>query len=334
MLAIVAHHYVVNSGVLDCIDAQSRLCFKDFFLLLFGWGGKTGINCFVLITGYFMCTSNITKEKFFRLLGEVYFYNIIIYAVFFLSGYESFQTIEFIKVFYPFYKITDGFTACFLLFYLLIPFLNKFIHALTQKEHLSLLAWCAGVYVLLPSFAKANVVFNYITWFVILYMIASYIRLYPKKWFEHPMIVGFLTAGTLLLSWLSIIILAIIFKRLGKSVGDAYFFVSDTNKILAVTTAVSLFLFFRNLKMGYSKVINTVAASTFGVLTIHTNSNTMRLWLWQDVCNNVGAYKAGHVVIHAIVCVLAIYTVCTVIDMVRITFIEKPLRNALCFLRK
>lgn len=96
MLMIIAHHYVVNSGLLDCINEQSSLQLKDCFLLLFGWGGKTGINCFVLITGYFMCTSNITKKKFIKLLGEVLFYNVAIWGVFLFSGYESFS----VKVFF------------------------------------------------------------------------------------------------------------------------------------------------------------------------------------------------------------------------------------------
>ena len=48
MITIVAHHYVVNSGLLDCIEKQAPLEFKDYFLILFGMGGKTGINllCF------------------------------------------------------------------------------------------------------------------------------------------------------------------------------------------------------------------------------------------------------------------------------------------------
>ena len=82
---------------------------------------------------------------------------------------------------FPFFTVADNFTACFLLFYLLIPFLNKLIHSLTEKEHFWLMTWCIGVYVVLPSFAKAHVVFNYVTWFSILYVIASYIRLYKKK---------------------------------------------------------------------------------------------------------------------------------------------------------
>ena len=274
MLMIVAHHYVVNSGLMNCIDAQSTLRFQDYFLLLFGWGGKTGINCFVLITGYFMCTSHITKKKLFKLLGEVYFYAVALWGIFFTAGYEAFSIKGFLKMLFPFYDVADNFTACFLLFYLLIPFLNKLIHALSEKEHLQLLLWCLGVYVLLPSFVKA-----------------------------------------------------MLSRMVGKGVGICYFFVADSNKVLALVTSVGAFLFFKNLKIGYSKAINTIAASTFGVLQIHANSDTMRRWLWVDVCNNVGAYQGGNVIIHAIVSVVAIYTVCTIIDMVRIRLIEQPLNG-------
>lgn len=325
MLMIVAHHYVVNSGLLDCIDTQVSLHFQDYFLLLFGWGGKTGINCFVLITGYFMCTSAITKKKFFKLLGERYFYTVVIWCLFFFTGYEAFSVKGFLKMVFPFFTVADNFTSCFLLFYLLIPFLNKLIHALTEKEHFLLMAWCIGIYVFLPSFAKANVVFNYVTWFSILYVIASYIRLYPKEWFNSAKITGLLAGASLLLSWASVIVLAMVSRIIGKGIGICYFFVADSNKVLALVTGVGAFLFFKNLKIGYSKGVNTVAASTFGVLLIHANSDTMRLWLWKDVCNNIDVYQGGDVIIQAIVSVVVIYSVCTVIDMIRIRLIEKPL---------
>lgn len=103
----------------------------------------------------------------------------------------------------------------------------------------------------------------------------------------------------------------------------SYFFVHDSNKPLAVATAVCAFLFFKNLKMGYSKVINTIAASAFGVLLIHANSDTMRQWLWRDTLNNAGHY-AGNIYLHAVVSVLAVYAICTLIDFVRIQLLEKP----------
>lgn len=63
MLLIVAHHYVVNSGLIQLMQ-NSETTNNSIFLYLFGMWGKTGINCFMLITGYFMCKLNITIRKF------------------------------------------------------------------------------------------------------------------------------------------------------------------------------------------------------------------------------------------------------------------------------
>ena len=107
----------------------------------------------------------------------------------------------------------------------------------------------------------------------------------------------------------------------------AYFFVADSNKFLAVLTALSWFLFFQNLKLKYSRLINTAAASTFGVLMIHANSDAMRRWLWQDVVDCVGMYDAKWAAVYAVGCVLVIFAVCTALDRLRIRFIEKPLEQ-------
>ena len=84
MMVIVAHHYIVNSGVIDQITQQNATSGNALFALLFGWGGKTGINCFVLITGYFMCASQATVRKFVKLLFEVLFTKL---SVMLHSGY-------------------------------------------------------------------------------------------------------------------------------------------------------------------------------------------------------------------------------------------------------
>ncbi len=325
MLVIVAHHYVMHSGVMEMLAGKNELQLKDYFLLLWGWGGKTGINCFVLITGYFMCKSQTSAKKFIKLLAEVEFYNIVIYAVFCLTGYTSFAWGELLNRVILFKNISDGFISCFLLFYLCIPFLNKLIFALTEKEHRLLLAWCLGVYTLIPSLG-GWVTFNYITWFSIIYLVAAYLRLYPKAWMENEKVCAAAAAGSLLLSWLSVVGVAYFSSKMEMGlVWPYYYCVADSNKLLALTTAVCAFLFFKNLKMGYSKTINTIAASAFGVLCIHANSDMMRQWLWRDVCNNVGAYQTNYTVLHAVGCVVVIYVVCTMIDALRIRLLERPL---------
>ena len=85
MLLIVAHHYVVLSDLPGEIMTDP-LSLKSIYLYIFGARGKIGINCFVLITGYFMCTSRITLRKFVKLIGEVEFYSVAIYLMFYAGG--------------------------------------------------------------------------------------------------------------------------------------------------------------------------------------------------------------------------------------------------------
>lgn len=103
----------------------------------------------------------------------------------------------------------------------------------------------------------------------------------------------------------------------------AYRWVSDSNTLLALATAVSSFMFFKDLKMSYHKGINTIAASTFGVLMIHANSDSMRQWLWKDTLHNAERYYSSDACLYAVAAVLGVFFVCVAIDYVRIHTIEK-----------
>lgn len=180
MFLIVAHHYVVNSGLMEKMQVLP-LSPQSIFFYLFGAWGKIGINCFVLITGYFMCKSQITSKKFFKLLFEVLFYNIVIYSIFVLSGYEEIS-ISTLENLIPARNIETDFTSCFLVFYLCIPFLNILIHNLDKKKHLLLIGISLFIYTLHGTIPHTQVTMNYISWFIVLYFIASYLRLYPNKY--------------------------------------------------------------------------------------------------------------------------------------------------------
>lgn len=88
---------------------------------------------------------------------------------------------------------------------------------------------------------------------------------------------------------------------------------------------VCAFMFFKNVKIPQSRIINRIATSTLGVLLIHANSDAMRNWLWKDVLKNVTYYNSPFLVLHALGAVGGIYLICTVIDQLRIRLIEVPL---------
>ncbi len=325
MILIVAHHYVVNSG-LTAIDGPifaDPLAFKSLFLLVFGMWGKIGINCFVLITGYFMCTSNITLKKFLKLLLEIYFYRIVLFIIFAIAGYQEISLTSIIKLILPVTEVTTNFTGCYLLFFLFIPFLNILIKNLDKKMHLYLVLLCSLMYVILGTIPKINVTMNYVSWFVVLYFIASYIRLYPIKILEDTKITGWETLGLVIISVTSVIAMQWIGVKFGRE-GLYYYWVMDSNKILAILVAIVAFCFFKNIKIKNSKIINTVATSTFGVLLIHAGSDAMRQWLWKDLLRNVEMYNSNLTYVHAIGSVLAIFTICTLIDIGRRKLLEEP----------
>ena len=321
MLEIVAHHYVVNSGLTGSggpVYGEIR-SWRSIFLLLFGTWGKIGIDCFVLITGYFMCKSHITARKFVKLLAEVMFYKIVITAIFILAGKWDVSLIETIIHFLPVYSIHTNFTGCYLVFYLSIPFLNILINGIEKKQFRMLLALLGFVYIFLGTFriGPIGVTMNYFSWFMVVYLIGAYIRLFPEDYIKLNNKWGIISFILIIISCLSVILSAWIF-------GKPYIFVMDSNALLAVITSISVFMFFLNLDIGSSNIINKIASTTFGVLLIHANSDVMRKWLWVDVFDNVGTYSKSMMPVRAIGTVIIVFGICSIIDLARQRFIEKP----------
>ena len=329
MLMIVAHHSVVNSGLItsDPIThipsgplGDNPTSINTLLLWAFGMWGKTGINCFLMITGYFMCKSTITLRKFVKLITWILTYNIVIYAVFLATGYKSFSLRGLVLTLMPIWGFNTNFTSCFIGFWLTIPFWNILIKNMSQRQHEMLVLLLLEMYTILGSIPKFNITFNYVTWFGVIYLVASYIRLYPRPQFHNKKLWMYITFLTVFIAIFSMVLMLHLF---GKGPG---FFVSDSNKIFAVAVAVSSFLWFKNIDLRYNRLINIAGASTFGVLLIHANSDAMRQWLWKDVVDCVGHYYLPpfQMICYFTFCVILIFTICTIIDRIRIKFIEKP----------
>ena len=316
MLLIVAHHYVVNSGV-TAIAYQFPTSITSIFVFLFGAWGKTAINYFVLITGYYMCKSNITSKKFFKILLEVVFYKVIIHSIFLATGYMEFSWGVLVRMFFPFVLVSNNFMSCYMLFFLFIPFLNILINNISKRQHGLLVLCLLIIYSVLGNIPFFTVEFNYITWFCVLYLVASYIRFYPLKWEYNTKRCALIFAITFLCASLSVV--ACLFLGEIFEFRKVYYFISDSNKILAFATALTAFMFSKNLKIK-SKLINMIAASSFGVYLIHANSE---LWLWNDVFKVASMYSSKWLVPHAILTVVIIYVMCTVIDYIRLHTVEK-----------
>lgn len=324
MFLIIAHHYTVNSGLTDCYNFNN-VTLNMVFLQIFGMFGKAAINGFTLITGYYMVKSNITVKKFLKLYLEAKFYYFMFYLIFLVTGYEPFSAKGLVKtVFSIIYESGSLYTGTYIVFFLFIPFLNILVKGMTKKQYQGLLGLAICYFTIFSTFFKHDT-FNFIGWMEVAYLIGGYISLYPCKLYSSKKISALFLAASVALMVASIVVVDFVGAKYGF--GDFYYMVADSHKLFALTCSVAAFLLFKNIKVAQNKIINQVAASTFGILLIHTNSVSMRRFLWKDLLQNTMFYDSKLLVFQAFGSVCLVYVVCLLIDQLRIKFIEKPIYN-------
>lgn len=340
MLAIVAHHSVVMSTVVRSMDF-SHPTVNTYFLMVWGMWGKTAINSFILISGYFLCKGKLTWQRWVKLLLEMYFYGVVLMLLFAVAGIQPITPRIFIKSFiFPLTGVNHGFTASFMAFYMFVPIYNVVVNNINKRQHSLLICGLLLYFTIASTFFKAGSM-NEPFWYMTLYFIAAYIRLYPSKWSES----GRLSTGVFIVSVaLSIASVIVLIACIGniKMLGlpqsiqaymvsnapqIAYYFVSDSNKLLAFIVGTSAFLMAKNAPKFHSRWINLLSAGTFAVLLLHSQNDTMVWWLWQKVLC-IPSYlnlPIGEVLLRMTLIPIVFFIVSSIIDIPRQRWIEKPM---------
>ena len=339
MLLIIAHHYVVNSGLTEVFDYQAPTL-KMYFFQCFGAFGKIGVNCFVLITGYFMVTSKITAKKWLKLYLEVKFYTLAIYVLFLLFGRIGFNYHHCLEtIFSVVFGVGVNYADTFLVLYLLIPFLNDLAAKLSFRAFSVLLGIALTVMTIIPTFSlflsvldESNDTWNYLMWMIVLYLTGAYIRTYQDQLQAILRLrTPFQKFGLLFCNLVLIFLWIAFFDLFGvkHNMRSPYWFVNDANKLLAFTCAVSMLFWFMSLDIKHSKLINGIASTTFGIFLIHTSGDYMRSFLWDTVFKVTETYQSHYAVLKSGFAVLVVFTICAMIDVLRKKAFERPLFDRL-----
>lgn len=195
--------------------------------------------------------------------------------------------------------------------------------------HQLLILLLVVVFTVYPFVPKVlNIEVNPICWFSTIYVIASYIRKYPDSIYksDSAKFWGLISLALVVISMISVVAILLLGNYLNRDVPQ-YYMVADSYMPLALLVSVSTFMWFKNLRIPQSSLINAIGGSTFGVLLIHANSDTMRQWLWKGTIDCVGHYglPLGQLIVYTCLSVLIIFAVCTIIDRLRLKAVEEPL---------
>ncbi len=320
MLLITMHHYSVHGGF---NTTQDTLSFNKILVQFLASGGKLGVDCFVLITGYFMINSSFKTNKILKLYFQILFYSIIIYILFYYFGYTNFGIKAVLKNIFPIIFGKYWFATTYVLLYLISPFLNFLLRNLQKSLYINLIFLLFFVWSFLPTFTTAQPGFSPLGWFITLYILAAYIRLYPNCYFGSLKINTLLFTISFLSVLLSIVILDVIGLKFHFIASHATHFIG-MNTIPILISSISLFLIFKNLQIDYNRTINIIASTMFGVYLIHDNPY-VRSFIWHNLFHNSSYYNSPWLFAHCALAIISVFISCIIIDWIRILLVEVPL---------
>ena len=321
MIMIVFHHFAVHGG----FEFGTTLSITHLWYNLIVMGGKIGVDIFVLISGYFLIDNDkeiFDLNKIIKFVGQALFYSVGILVISNLTGITDWTTKSFIKALFPITFSQWWFASTYFVLYLMHPYLNKLLHSIDKTLYQRLLLLLVVCWSIIPTFTTLSFQGNSLLWFVTLYSISGYIKLYGlnEKFTTKHYFLFFLICSALTYSS------SVIFTILGSKWDvfakyTTYFYGQEKLTILSIS--LCLFMCFSTLKMNHHKWINTMASATFGVYLIHDN-NIIRKLLWRDWFRNAQYQEDWRLIPYSILAVAIVYIVCSAIDLLRQYIVETP----------
>lgn len=325
ILMIISFHYAFKSGYTVNSLNYNTIVVKSFYFL-----GELGVNLFVLITGYFMVNGKFSSKKLIKLILEVNFYYIFTFILSYFFEHKSFETLKSFKnTFLIFFGVIFSrywFATAYILLYMISPYLNIIINNLKQDDYKKMLILFLILWSVIPTIFGVfsdpeNLLFyNRLIWFVVLYFIGAYIRLYQIKIFDKMSKSVLITVITALIMFASIFAFYKI-KTTFRTFADieiSYFW--PPNTIFMIILSIAIFEIFLKIKLEYNKFINLIASTTLGIYMLH--DGPLRVYIISILFKANEKLNGSHPITSIFISTIIIFAVGIIIDLIR-QFIEK-----------
>lgn len=226
------------------------------------------VNMYIVISAYFLCCSKFKSKRIISIWIEVLFYSVTIWLFNYLLTGELGSPKTMIFAFFPILMNQYWFATVFIGLLILSPFLNIAIRAFTKKQLRLLSLVLFLLFCIIPQcISQVSKWLNMgggvgITWFVTLYIWASYIRLYISKDYIQYNKYKFLFYGLLASIMPEILRMLIIVSTqviVGHPMGGGFFY--GNNMLFPTIATVLLFMYFLTVKIS-NKTINKIILST------------------------------------------------------------------------
>lgn len=335
MFMIVACHYAVHGIrhvlLVNTIQVSGGV-FKNLFTSLLTPGGDIGNGVFFLLTGYFLYGKEYNPKRLINLVSEVYFYAITILLlwitlrVFHVCSFPELrfnsQLLLFINAILPISSGPWWFIQAYVILFLLIPIINLFLVKLSNRSFFAVVLFIFFFWYLSGVFAFYYVSLELAVFF---YVLGAYLKISD---FRLNM---FISLALFILLWfvLSFVDYKLQFVNINENTSNKLLEILYKSfiKICTVLSVITLFAFFKSLKIGYVKIINIIAATTFGIYLFH-DSSIGRILIWNNIfhCSDI-QYNSDFYPLFAFGTIAIVFVACSFIDYLRQCLIAEKLNR-------
>ena len=322
IIIILISHFNFFSGLSGNFESVTVNSILTYSLRI----GVVANYIFIILTGYFLVESKPNYKKIIKLLLEMFFYSILILLVLLIFNKNLINSQSIIKSLLPIF-FGNWFLIYYILLFIFTPFLNEFVRNTSQKTLKTLIFIMISILVVL-TFSKNLWNYNYHFFFIVAYFVGAYLKLYCKNSFKNNKKI----IAVLVLSSLFTLISTIVLQYIGFKFNISYlvdksdYFIRNSYSIFPFLIAISLVLLFRNIKINYCPIINRIATSVLGIYLIHENF-LLRNIIWKSFLPITFNINSGFLPIYMIGKVLLVFSICLIVDQLRILLLGKIEEN-------
>lgn len=322
MMMVVVLHYLGKGKILSALTEPMPGSYEVVAWILEVFC-IVAVNAYMLISGYFLCTSTFKLSRLLTLYLQLWVYSVGVGAVGILTGIFPLAEVEIHDLLTLIFPVSMGhywFLTAYIYMYLFLPFIGGMVQKMSKKQMQLALGFLLFFFCILKSILPIRLEMDGqgydCIWYLCVFLTAAYIRRFGMG------IVNSWKKSTCLYVISCLIIFGVTmglhqFYLHTGSLGRMIKISLEYNHVLTFLASLGLFGIFLHVKVpeSFGKIINRIAPYTLGVYLLHENL-TLR-YAWQ---NWFGADKVNSIpgLLWSTVCAVVIVFVAGVIlDMVR-----------------
>ncbi len=327
MLMIINLHYNSHVGALLQLGVPANGV--NIFANIMEAFCITGLNAYVLLSGYFLSRGKVKISRLFSLICQVYFYTIMISVAMMIVGTyvlrQQNSMYKLVEYLFPISSEHYWYVTAYVIMYALAPVMNVGVEKLTKKQLqaviLSLLTWFCFVKSVVPVlFPTDKFGYDY-GWFICLYLITAYIRKYGIALFDSAKKSAIVFFVCFMINAAMSVSLYYVNYNWGGFVhfSEVPF---NHNFIVTLLGSLGLFSFFRFYRMREGKLADLVrflGPLTFGVYLVHMHIEIRDRWVeWIE--NLIGMAPLDSIPLfafHALRSILIVFAAGIFVDWIR-----------------